>query len=64
MPEGKKSKIQALADPVFDEHLLPGLQTAASHCILTWQREKDRDRDGDREKTSSLLSLPIRALIP
>ena len=36
---------------------LHGLQTVMSHCVLTWQRKRQRQRDG------FLVSFLIRALI-
>lgn len=49
-----KSRMEVVAGPILGEDPLPGLQTAASHCSLTWQRE---------EGLVSFL-LYLRALIP
>lgn len=53
--EAGKSKAKALADPVSGEDTLPGLQIAVfslyPHMV-------------EGEEESSLMSLPIRTLIP
>lgn len=45
MPEGQLS----------GEGPLPGLQTAAFSCVLTWWREKEMETDS----LSTLVSLPL-----
>lgn len=62
--KGRNSKVNVLAGFVPGQDTLPDLQIQASHYVLAWPfLSACGERERNRERTSSLVSLLRRTLI-